>query len=232
MSGTVSGLEQTELPATLPIFPLTGVLLLPRGKLPLNVFEPRYLNMVRDALASDRMIGMVQPREDDPTTLTGPQAGAEPANEMPPLYPTGCAGRITAFSETEDGRFQITLTGVARFAISEEVPTLRGYRRVVPDWERYRADLADDEAAIDRPRLLTALKAFFALNDITADWDSITATPDERLVTSLAMICEFAPSEKQALLEARDLGERSRVMTALVEMAVLGRATAGDSARH
>jgi Lon protease-like protein len=232
MSGMLSGPGQTELPATLPIFPLTGVLLLPRGKLPLNVFEPRYLNMVRDALAGDRMIGMVQPREDDPTTLTGPQDGTEPANPMPPLYPTGCAGRITAFSETEDGRFHITLTGVARFAISGEVPTLRGYRRVVPDWERYRADLADDEAAIDRPRLLTALKAFFALNDITADWDSITATPDERLVTSLAMICQFAPSEKQALLEARDLAERSRVMTALVEMAVLGRATAGDSARH
>jgi Lon protease-like protein len=232
MSGTASGLEQTELPATLPIFPLTGVLLLPRGKLPLNVFEPRYLAMVRDALASDRMIGMVQPREDDPTTLTGPPEGAEPANQAPPVYPTGCAGRITAFSEAEDGRLHITLTGVARFAIREEVPTLRGYRRIVPDWERYRADLADDAAAIDRPRLLAALKAFFALNDITADWDSITATPDERLVTSLAMICQFAPSEKQALLEARDLGERSRVMTALVEMAVLGRATAGESARH
>jgi Lon protease-like protein len=236
MSGTPSGPGpdpgQTELPATLPIFPLTGVLLLPRGKLPLNVFEPRYLAMVRDALASDRMIGMVQPREDDPATLTGPPDDAVPDERPPPVYPTGCAGRITAFSETDDGRFHITLTGVARFAISEEVPTLRGYRRIVPDWEPYRADLADDAAAIDRPRLLTALKAFFALNDITADWDSITATPDERLVTSLAMICQFAPSEKQALLEARDLGERSRVMTALVEMAVLGRATAGESARH
>jgi Lon protease-like protein len=232
MSGTVSGPGQTELPATLPIFPLTGVLLLPRGKLPLNVFEPRYLNMVRDALASDRMIGMVQPREDDPTTLTGPPEGAAPMARLPVVYPTGCAGRITAFSETDDGHFHITLTGVARFEIREEVPTLRGYRRVVPDWDRYRADLADDDATIDRPRLLTALKAFFKLNDIAADWDSITATPDERLVTSLAMICQFAPSEKQALLEARDLGERSRVMTALVEMAVLGRATAGDTARH
>jgi Lon protease-like protein len=232
MSGTISGPEQSELPTTLPIFPLTGVLLLPRGKLPLNVFEPRYLNMVRDALASDRMIGMVQPREDDPTTLTGPSEDAVPAGRPPPVYPTGCAGRITAFSESEDGRFQITLTGIARFEIREEVPTLRGYRRIVPDWDRYRGDLADDNAAIDRPRLLTALKVFFKLNDIAADWDSISATPDERLVTSLAMICQFAPNEKQALLEARDLGERSRVMTALVEMAVLGRATAGDGARH
>jgi Lon protease-like protein len=232
MSGTVAGPGQTELPATLPIFPLTGVLLLPRGKLPLNIFEPRYLNMVRDALAGDRMIGMVQPREDDPTTLTGPPEGAASMARLPAVYPTGCAGRITAFSETDDGRFHITLTGVARFEIREEVPTLRGYRRVVPDWDRYRADLADDAAVIDRPRLLAALKAFFKLNDIAADWDSITATPDDRLVTSLAMICQFAPSEKQALLEARDLGERSRVMTALVEMAVLGRATAGDVARH
>jgi uncharacterized protein len=237
MSSTGFGPATTELPETLPIFPLTGVLLLPRGKLPLNVFEPRYLAMVRDALGGDRMIGMVQPREDDPTTLTGSQAETDPqpGGARPPaaVYPTGCAGRITAFSETDDGRFHITLTGVARFEIRDEVPTLRGYRRIVPDWDRYRADLDDDSAAIDRPRLLSALKAFFKLNDITADWDSITATPDERLVTSLAMICQFAPNEKQALLEARDLAERSRVMTALVEMAVLGRATAaGDPARH
>jgi uncharacterized protein len=232
MSGTPFDPSHAELPATLPIFPLTGVLLLPRGKLPLNIFEPRYLNMVRDALAGDRMIGMVQPREDDPTTLTGPPAGAAPPDRPPALYPTGCAGRITAFDEAEDGHCQITLTGVARFEIREEVPTLRGYRRIVPDWQRFRADLADDEATIDRSRLLTALKAFFKLNDIAADWDSITATSDERLVTSLAMICQFAPSEKQALLEAHDLGERSRVITALVEMAVLGHATPGDPARH
>jgi uncharacterized protein len=234
MSGSPFDPSHAELPATLPIFPLTGVLLLPRGKLPLNIFEPRYLNMVRDALASDRMIGMVQPRADDPTTLTGPTAqpaAAAPA-EPPAVYPTGCAGRITAFSEADDGRCQITLTGVARFEIREEVPTLRGYRRVVPDWRRYRADLGDDDAAIDRQRLLTALKTFFKLNDIGADWDSITATSDERLVTSLAMICQFAPNEKQALLEARDLAERSRVIIALVEMAVLGHATKGDPARH
>jgi Lon protease-like protein len=222
------------LPATLPIFPLTGVLLLPRGKLPLNIFEPRYVAMVRDALASDRLIGMVQPRDDDPTTLTGPPDGATPVAKPAALYPTGCAGRITAFSEAEGGRFHITLTGVARFAIREEIPTLRGYRRIVPDWEPYRADLAEGDAAtIDRPRLITALKAFFKLNDISADWPSIDATPDERLVTSLAMICQFAPSEKQALLEARDLAERSRVITALVEMAVLGSLAADNNpARH
>jgi len=221
------------MPASLPIFPLTGVLLLPRGKLPLNIFEPRYLAMVRDALAGERMIGMVQPRQDDVTTLTGPPAASAPTRQPPvAVYPTGCAGRITAFSEAEDGRFQITLTGVCRFAIRAEVPSLRGYRRIVPDWDRYRADLVDDPATIDRPRLVTALKAFFRLNDITADWDSITATPDERLVTSLAMICQFAPSEKQALLEAPGLAERSRVITALVEMAVFGRPELGEAARH
>ncbi len=226
-----------ELPASLPIFPLTGVLLLPRGKLPLNIFEPRYLAMVRDALAGERMIGMVQPRQDDVTTLTGPPADSAPTRQPPvAVYPTGCAGRITAFSEADDGRLHITLTGVARFAIREELPTLRGYRRIVADWDRYRGDLAgeaaSDAAGIDRPRLLSALKAFFKLNDITADWDSISETPDERLVTSLAMICQFAPSEKQALLEAHDLAERSRVMTALVEMAVLGQPPAGAPARH
>jgi Lon protease-like protein len=225
-----------ELPATLPIFPLTGVLLLPRGKLPLNIFEPRYLAMIRDALTADRMIGMVQPLEDDPSTLTGgtPPGEASAAElQKPAVYPTGCAGRISAFSEADEGRFQITLTGVARFTIREEIPSLGGYRRVVPDWQRYKGDLAvADDAIVDRPRLLTALRAFFALNGITADWNSITATPDERLVTSLAMICQFAPSEKQALLEAPDLAERSRVMTALVEMAVLARTAAGQAARH
>jgi Lon protease-like protein len=228
--------RHAELPATLPIFPLTGVLLLPRGKLPLNIFEPRYLAMVRDALAGDRMIGMVQPREDDPSTLTGgAPPGETPAGERPKpaVYPTGCAGRISAFSEAEEGRFHITLTGVCRFTIRAEIPTLRGYRRVVPDWERYKSDLAGaDEAIVDRPRLFTALKALFALSGVTADWESMTATPDEPLVTSLAMICQFAPNEKQALLEAPGLAERSRVMTTLVEMAVFGRPAAGEAARH
>jgi len=228
--------RHAELPATLPIFPLTGVLLLPRGKLPLNIFEPRYLAMVRDALAGDRMIGMVQPREDDPSTLTGgAPSGEMPAAERPnpAVYPTGCAGRISAFSEAEEGRFHITLTGVCRFTIRAELPTLRGYRRIVPDWERYKSDLAGaDETIVDRPRLFTALKALFALNGVSADWESMNATPDEALVTSLAMICQFAPSEKQALLEAPGLAERSRVITALVEMAVFGRPELGEAARH
>src|SRR5207302_9479130 len=209
------------LPPTLPIFPLAGVLLLPRGKLPLNIFEPRYLEMIRDALASDRMIGMVQPLE------------AETPDHAPAVYPTGCAGRITSFSETDDGRLLITLTGVARFAISEEMPMARLYRRIVPHWARYKDDLeGTSQALLDRPRLLAALKLFFKRHAITADWSAIEGTSDERLVTSLAMICPFAPNEKQALLEAADLTERGRVMTALVEMAVLDRPSGGEAARH
>jgi Lon protease-like protein len=221
MAGVSFNPSFAELPGTLAIFPLTGVLLLPRGKLPLNIFEPRYLNMTRDALAGHRMIAMVQPCAD------------EPGNDAPAVYGTGCAGRITSFNETEDGRFLITLTGVSRFDIGEEIEPLRGYRRIVPEWRRFESDLAESgEAAVDRPRLLNGLQAFFRLHSITADWDAITSTPDERLVTSLAMICPFAPSEKQALLEASDLTERSRVMTALIEMAVLHRPASGDSARH
>src|SRR5215471_4234948 len=202
----------TALPAILPIFPLTGVLLLPRGRLPLNIFEPRYLAMTRDALAGERLIGMVQPSE--PADMRG----------NPPVYPTGCAGRITSFSETDDGRFLITLTGICRFRIGEELPLLEGYRRVVPEWGPFARDLdGEDETGFDRDRLLRGLRAYFQQHQISADWDAVTAVPGERLVTSVAMICPFDPSEKQALLEAPDLEERARLLTAIVEMAVVHR---------
>ena len=209
------------LPAILPIFPLTGVLLLPRGRLPLNIFEPRYLAMTRDALAGERMIGMVQPSN---------PAGS---GSNPPVYPTGCAGRITSFAETEDGRFLITLTGTSRFRIREELPLLEGYRRVVPEWREFARDLEnEDEAGFDRDRLLRGLRAYFRQHQISADWDAVTAVPGERLVTSIAMICPFEPSEKQALLEAPDLDERGRLLTTIVEMAVLNRPSDGAGARH
>ena len=218
MSERIGG---TALPSILPIFPLTGVLLLPRGRLPLNIFEPRYLAMTRDALAGERLIGMVQPSD--------PQA----AGDNPPVYPTGCAGRITSFSETDDGRFLITLTGVSRFRIREELPLLEGYRRVVPDWRDFARDLAgDDEPGFDRERLLRGLRAYFQHHRIEADWDAITSVPGERLVTSIAMICPFEPSEKQALLEAPDLGERAQLLTAIVEMAALNPPHDGPGARH
>ena len=212
---------RTALPSVLPIFPLTGVLLLPLGRLPLNIFEPRYLAMTRDALAGERLIGMVQPSD--------PRA----AGDNPPVYSTGCAGRITSFSETDDGRFLITLTGISRFRIREELPLLEGYRRVVPEWRAFARDLAsDDEAGFDRERLLRGLRAFFQHHKIEADWDAITSVPGERLVTSIAMICPFEPSEKQALLEAPDLDERARLLTAIVEMAALNPPRDGPGARH
>jgi Lon protease-like protein len=212
-----------QLPKTLPIFPLTGVLLLPGGHLPLNIFEPRYLAMTRDALGVARMIGMVQPTE-----------GQGDAGD-PPVYRRGCAGRMTAWSETDDGRYLITLIGVARFDIAEELPRDRLYRRVVPDWSPYRGDLAEESAplaAAERERLLAAIKPFFDRHGITADWKAVEASADERLVTTLAMVCPFASGEKQALLDAKDSTERARLLTALMEMAALGGDMPDHSVRH
>jgi uncharacterized protein len=194
------------LPDILPIFPLTGVLLLPRGQLPLNIFEPRYLAMTRDAMAGERLIGMVQPS--DP-----------PIREMnPSVYQTGCAGRITSFSETEDGRILITLTGVSRFRIKEELPLLSGYRRVVADWQDFATDRDTDEAGFDRSRLTEGLRHFFIQRQVEANWEAIDKAPGETLVTSIAMMCPFAPNEKQALLEAPTLGERAHLLSTLIEM--------------
>jgi uncharacterized protein len=207
---------------TLPIFPLTGVLLLPRGRLPLNIFEPRYLAMTRDALGGDRLIGMVQP-SDANVSLAG----------SPPVYPTGCAGRITSFSETDDGRYLITLTGLCRFRIREELPLHNGYRRVIPKWDEFANDFRNQrEPGFDRERLIRGLRSYFERHQIKAEWDAISSVPGERLVTSIAMVCPFEPSEKQALLEARDLDERANLLTAIVEMALVERQSEGSGARH
>jgi hypothetical protein len=198
--------EDLALPEILPIFPLTGVLLLPRGRLPLNIFEPRYLAMTRDAMDGERLIGMVQPS--DP-----------PIRELnPAVYPTGCAGRITNFSETDDGRFLLTLTGVSRFRIKEELPLLSGYRRVAAEWDEFTDDRDPDEAGFDRSRLTQGLRNFFTQRQVQADWSAIEHAPGEHLITSIAMMCPFAPNEKQALLEARTLDDRARLLTALIEM--------------
>ncbi len=206
-----------SLPRSIPVFPLPGVLLLPRGKLPLNVFEPRYLHMVQDALAAERMIGMIQPTEEE-------RDGHPPA-----LYRTGCAGRIVAFSETDDGRLLITLAGLCRFDVAEEVPTTRGYRRVVPSWDRFAADLAEEvEPDLDRGRLLKSVEAYFKAQGLSADWDAIKSTPDGRLLVALAMVCPFAPNEKQALLEAPDPTARAGTLIALMEMAALAAPSSDD----
>ena len=199
-----------ELPEVLPVFPLEGAVLLPGGRLPLNIFEPRYLKMVADTLAGPRLIGMVQPRDD--STEQG----------SAPIYELGCAGRISDFSETDDSRYLITLTGLIRFTVEQELAEPGSYRRVRPGFARFRGDLEEDEGLIDRERLLHALGSYFTNNGIEGDWDAIRKTSDERLVTSLAMICPFQPPEKQALLEAVTLLERAETMTAILEMSTHG----------
>jgi hypothetical protein len=206
--------QRPALPDVLPIFPLVGVLLLPRARLPLNVFEPRYLAMTRDALGGERLIGMIQPSD--------PQGGQGIGGMNPPVYPVGCAGRITQFSETDDGRFLITLTGVSRFRIVEELPLLSGYRRVIPDWKPFEPDREiPDAPQFDRARLVRGLKNFFGQRQLSADWSAIEKAPAEQLVASIAIACPFAPSEKQALLEAADLEQRAALLTGLVEMAAI-----------
>jgi Lon protease-like protein len=213
-----------ELPAEIPVFPLAGVLLLPGGRLPLNIFEPRYLAMTRDAIRSERVIGMIQPAE------------PERPGHAPALQQVGCAGRITAFSETDDGRYLITLGGLARFRIASELPIVSGYRRVQAEFAPFAEDMAENPALeLDRGRLLRALKGFFQQQGIKADWEQIERTADAALITSLAMVCPFEPQEKQALLEAGTATERGRVLTALIEMALLGGSgsgSSGEAARH
>lgn len=218
-----------ELPATIPVFPLAGVLLLPGGRLPLNIFEPRYVAMTEAALASpERLIGMIQPSGDE--AAGGGTAGGEAAGDAPALYPVGCAGRIVSFSESDDPRFRylIVLAGVSRFTIAAEVAGERGFRRVRADWTRWAADLAPPApASLDRERFLATLKDYFAAREIAADWDAIADAPDDRLVTTLAMVCPFSASEKQALLEAADAAALARTVTALMEMAARGGDDAG-----
>ena len=219
-----------DLPRVIPVFPLTGILLLPEGKLPLNIFEPRYLAMVRDALADEqRMIGMVQPRLPDPDDNRGPVDLAA-MMDQPEIYTTGCAGRITAFSESDDGRYMLTLTGICRFDIAEEMTLRDGYRRILADYHRFRGDLSmRGEPDIDRERLLGVVRQYFAQQDIKASWETVEATPNDRLVTSLAMTCPFGPNERQALLEAADLTARAEMVITLLEMALLDSSGDGGS---
>ncbi len=196
------------LPAVIPVFPLAGALLLPGGRLPLQVFEPRYLAMTLDSLAAGRMFGMVQPR--------GPAADAA----EPPLYDIGCLGRVVQFAEAEDGRLFITLTGVCRFRIVGEEAAVSGYRRVRADYDPFHDDLETGrEPALDRERLFAGLAAFFQRLEVEPDWQALKAARNGHLVTALATLCPFEPSEKQALLEAPTAQARAEVLTALVELA-------------
>jgi uncharacterized protein len=209
MASNLSYMNPADLPETLPLFPLPGALLLPRAQIPLNIFEPRYVAMIDAALKTDRLIGMIQP---DPAK--GETIG------LPTLYSVGCAGRITQFSETGDGRYLIQLTGVARFTLVEERTTITPFRQAQVDFNAYAADLeaGHGEAGVDRAAILRALKDFSKANGITIDWDNIGEAPNEALVNALSMMAPYGVAEKQALLEAQDLAARGAMLVALTEM--------------
>ena len=198
-----------DLADVIPVFPLAGALLLPRGQMPLNIFEPRYLAMVDESLRTNRIVGMIQPDE---------EAGGTPS--VPKLYGVGCAGRITQFAETGDGRYLISLTGIARFRVEEEVPTTLPFRLCRVSAQPFAADFlaraGEDE--VDRPAVLEALREFVAARDLKVDWQSIEQAPNEALVNALAMMSPFGPREKQALLEAPDLRTRAEVLVAITEI--------------
>lgn len=200
--------DATRLPAVVPVFPLTRALLLPRGELPLNIFEARYVAMIDDAIAGERIIGMIQP-------LPGQDRAPSPH-----LYKIGCAGRITKFSETGDGRYLISLTGLARFRVEEELALQAGYRRCRVDYSDFHKDLeaGAGEEDVDRTGMIRMLHDFAECAKLEVDWKSIDAAPNEALVNALAMMSPFGANEKQALLEASDLKSRAEILVALAEL--------------
>jgi len=205
--------KTNDLPDVIPIFPLPGALLLPRARLPLHLFEPRFLAMLDDALKTDhRLIGMIQPNGDDR------------------LHTIGCAGRVTAMSETEDGRYMITLSGMSRFRVREEVQGFQPYRRASVNWSGFEADTGPEEtdAGLDRERLMHLLNRFFEDRGLSTDWDSMAEAPPELLINSLSMLCPFEPEERQALLEAPSLSTRRETLVTLIEYALHG----GDDAER
>jgi Lon protease-like protein len=209
----------SDLPAVIPVFPLTGVILLPRTKLPLNIFEPRYLALVDDAMDNYRLIGMIQPRN----------AGTEATKNLP-LTDVGCVGRITEYKETDDGRYLITLTGIARFQVSGERESKNTFRQVAADYAFFAGDLlSTEDPPIPRARLLSALKPYLSDRAMQTDWKSIEEAPAETLVDALCMLCPFEPSEKQALLEAPGLKERVDALITLLEIANASAMPSGGS---
>ena len=199
-----------DCPGVIPVFPLPGALLLPRGQMPLTIFEPRYHAMVDDALKGHRVIGMIQPDPD----------GGGPA--APRLYRVGCAGRITQLAETGDGRYLITLVGIARFRVEQELATTTPYRQCRVCFEPFASDFVAraGEPEVDRAGVLRALRDFVEAADVRVDWKGIDEAPNEALVNALCMMSPFGQREKQALLEAPDLKARAEVLVALAEMEV------------
>ncbi|WOI56343.1 LON peptidase substrate-binding domain-containing protein [Palleronia sp. LCG004] len=204
--------KAADLPETIPVFPLPGALLLPRGKLPLHIFEPRYLAMIEDCMKTPhRLIGMVQPRD--------VPEGAEKR-----LHSIGCAGRLTGFSETEDGRYMITLSGVSRFRVKRETEGFEPYIRCDIGWDAFSRDLGQPERdeGFDRERFLGLLGRYFDAEELKTDWDSLSDAEDELLINALSMLCPFEPEDKQALLEAPTLSTRRETLVTLIEFALRG----------
>jgi Lon protease-like protein len=202
----------TDLPETIAAFPLPGALLLPRGRLPLHIFEPRYLAMIEDCLKTKhRLIGMIQPRE-------VPGTGEKRLNAI------GCAGRVTGFSETEDGRYMITLAGMSRFRVREEVQGFTPYRRCSVDWAGFQRDLGpvEEDPGFQRKEFLAALGRYFQTMNLSTDWSSLKEAETELLINSLSMLCPFSPEDKQALLEAPSLTTRRETLVTLIEFALRG----------
>jgi Lon protease-like protein len=196
----------SDLPSSFPVFPLSGVLLLPRGQLPLNIFEPRYLQMLDDALGRGRYLGMIQPLDENSDQLA----------------PVGCLGRISSFSEAEDGRMIISVTGICRFSVVEELPVTTPYRQVNASFDSYVDDLIVDAGSFDvnREGLIDVLRRYLDASGLSVDWESVESSSNEALVNSLSMISPFGAREKQAMLEASSLGERNEILIALTEMAL------------
>lgn len=203
-------ISSADLPDTVPVFPLPGALMLPRARLPLHIFEPRYLQMIEDCLKTpQRLIAMAQPR-----------GGAAEGR----LNTIACAGRLTSFSETEDGRYMVTLSGVSRCRIVAEVEGFTPYRRASVDWSGFERDLgpAEQDPGLDRSTFLPLLKRYFSEEELSTDWESLTEAGDELLINSLSMLCPFGPEDKQALLEAPSLSTRRETLVTLMEFALAG----------
>lgn len=201
-----------DLPKTIPVFPLPGALLLPRARLPLHIFEPRYLAMLDDTMkTSHRLIGMIQPRD-------------VPGSSEVRLQTIGCAGRLTGFSETEDGRYMITLAGISRYKITEEIEGFTPYRRCDVDWSPFPNDIgpAEHDKGFDRNIFMELLGRYFDSRGLSTDWDSLRDAEDELLINSLSMLCPFEPEDKQALLEAPSLETRRETLVTLIEFALRG----------
>ncbi len=204
-------IAKSDLPDTVPVFPLPGALLLPRSRLPLHIFEPRYLAMFEDALKTPhRLIGMIQPHG---TSM-----------EAKSLHSIGCAGRVTAFSETEDGRYMITLAGISRFRVLKEVEGFTPYRRCDVSWIGFDRDLGpvESDPGFNRDSFFSLLHRYFSAEDLQTDWDSLKEAEDELLINSLSMLCPFEPEDKQALLEAPSLETRRETLVTLLEFAMRG----------